>query len=154
MYIPEPITLTAQYIENDSRRNEQRMLLEANFQDYLDSAAEGGKLQVKSGKIKMEVTSVLSGAGMAAGALLGGPAGLSTGFVIGNRIGKYLGGVLATKVYGQAISDMNQITGTANQRQIQIAAYLSFVNQVDGAIDSMRQNENKRKKAEIDSMAA
>lgn len=152
MYITDPISLTIHYIENDSKRNKHIGLLNANFSDYISALAQGGRLQVKSGKLKQKLSSLATGIGMAAGSL-GGPSGIALGGAIGNTIGKYLGNVLADKVYGQAIADMADIAHESKQRHAQLATSIAFINQIDGAIDTLRQNENKRKKDSLQEMA-
>ena len=151
MHIVSPVTLTELYIENDSTQNKSKMLLNANFQDYMDSLRQNGELQVKVGKLKQRISSLGSGLGMALG-VFGGPTGMTLGYGIGNSVGKYLGNVLGDKVYGQAIFDMAEISHDAKLRHAQIAASLAFQNQIDGAIDTLRQNENKRKKDDLQAM--
>jgi len=151
MHITQPVTLTELYIDNDSRRNKYTGLLNANFQDYMDSLAQGGKLQVKAKKLTQRIAALGAGMGMAAGAL-GGPGGIALGFSIGNTVGKYFGNVVSDRIYGRAIADMGEIFHDSKLRQAQIASSLSFTNQMDGAIDTLRQNENKRKKDDIQAM--
>ena len=151
MHITQPITLTELYVDNDSSRNKYTGLLNANFQDYMDSLTQGGMLQGKAGKLKQRISSLAAGIGMAAGTL-GGPSGIALGLAIGNTVGKYLGGVAADRIYGQAIADMADIAHEAKVRHGQLAASLAFTNQMDGAIDNLRQNENKRKKDDLQAM--
>lgn len=151
MHITQPITLTELYIDNDSRRNKYTGLLNANFQDYMDSLAQGGKLQVKAKKLTQRIAALGAGIGMAAGTF-GGPGGIALGLAIGNTVGKYFGNVVSDRIYGQALSDMSEIFHDSKLRQAQIASSLSFTNQMDGAIDTLRQNEGKRKKDDIQAM--
>jgi hypothetical protein len=151
MHITQPITLTELYIENDSSRNKYTGLLNANFQDYMDSLAQGGRLQVKAKKLIQRISSLGAGIGMAAG-VFGGPGGIALGTTIGNTVGKYFGNVLSDRLYGQAIADVSEIFHDSKLRHAQIASSLSFTNQMDGAIDTLRQNENKRRKDDIQSM--
>ena len=153
MYISQPITLTEQYVDNDSTRNKYTGLLNANFQDYMDSLSQGGQLQLKAGKLKQKIGALVSGLGAAAGTL-GGPSGIALGLAVGNTLGKYLGNVVSERIYGQAISDMSEIYHEAKVRHPQLAASLAFTNQIDGAIDTLRQNENKRRKDDIQAMQA
>ena len=151
MYIREPAPLTEIYVDNHSNENKYRMLINANFQDYLDSLALGGQFEVKSLKLKQRISALGSGIGMAAGAL-GGPAGIALGFAIGNTLGKYAGGALGDKVYGKAIADMADLGHEAKVRHSQMAAYLANLSQVSGGIDTLRQNENKRLKDDLQAM--
>ncbi len=151
MYISQPITLTEQYVDNDSKRNKYTGMLNANFQDYMDSLAKGGQFEVRSAKLKQRISALFSGLGMAAGTM-GGPSGIALGYSIGNTIGKYLGGAAGDKMYGQAIADMANIAHEAKLRHAQMATALAFTNQIDGAIDNLRQNENKRKKDDLQAM--
>lgn len=151
MYISQPHSLTIHYLENDSTRNKYTGLLNANFQDYIDALAQGGRFEVKSGKLKQRVSGLAAGIGMAVGTF-GGPSGIALGFAVGNTIGKYLGNVLSDRIYGQAISDMANIAHESKLRHAQLATSLSFTNQMDGAIDTLRQNENKRKKDDLQAM--
>lgn len=151
MHITQPITLTELYIDNDSSRNKYTGLLNANFQDYMDSLAQGGRLQVKAKKLIQKVSALGAGIGMAAG-VFGGPAGIALGTTIGNTVGKYFGNVLSDRLYGQAIADVSEIFHDSKLRQAQLASSLAFTNQMDGAIDTLRQNENKRKKDDIQAM--
>ena len=151
MHITQPVTLTDIYVDNDSTRNKYTGLLNANFQDYMDSLAQGGQFQAQSLRLKIKVSALVSALGLAAGSL-GGPAGMALGFGIGNTIGKYFGSVMGNRVYGQAIADMAEISHIAKVRHAQLAASLAFTNQMDGAIDNLRQNENKRKKDDIQAM--
>ena len=151
MYISQPVTLTEHYVDNDSTRNKYTGMLNANFQDYMDSLAKGGQFEVRSAKLKQRISALFSGLGMAAGAL-GGTAGMALGYSIGNTAGKYLGGIAGQKMYGQAIADMANIAHEAKTRHAQLATALAFTNQIDGAIDNMRQNENKRRKDDLQAM--
>ena len=151
MHISEPTSLTQMYVEQDSMENKYKGLLNANFQDYMDSLKQGGELQVRVGKLKQKVTGLASGIGMAAG-VFGGPAGLALGFSIGNTLGKYFGNVLSERIYGQAVTDVSEISHNAKLRHAQLAATVSFLGQVGGAIDTLRQNENKRKKDDLQAM--
>ncbi len=152
MYISEPVTMTEMYIENDSVSNKYKGFLNANFQDYMDSLAQGGQLQIKAGKLKQRISSVISGLGMAAGAL-GGPSGLALGYGVGNTIGKYLGNVASERLFGQAIADTNEINHDSKVRHAQLAATIAFYDQMGGAIDTLRQNENKRKKDDLQALS-
>lgn len=151
MYISQPISLTAQYIDNDSLENKYKGLLNANFQDYMDSINQSAQLELRSSKLKQRFSALASGLGMAAGAM-GGPAGLALGFSVGSTIGKYVGSVVSNKIYGQAIEDMAEITQESKFRHTQLAAKVAFIGQVGGAIDTLRQNENKRKKDDLQAM--
>ena len=151
MYISQPVTLTEMYIESDSMENKYKGLLNANFQDYMDSLSQGGQLQLKVGKLKQNVVALSSGIGMAIGTL-GGPAGLGLGFALGNTVGKYFGNVVSDRIYGQAIADISEINHDAKLRHGQLATSLAFQNQIDAAIDTLRQNENKRKKDDLQAM--
>ncbi len=152
MYIADPVTLTEKYIENDSVSNKYKGLMNANFQDYMDSLAQGGQLQVKAGKLKQKIAALGSGLGLAAGTL-GGPSGIALGYSIGNVIGKYFGNVTADRLFGQAIADANEINHDSKVRHAQLAATVAFFDQMDGAIDTLRQNESKRKKDDIQAMS-
>ena len=151
MYISQPTSLTEIYVEQDSMENKYKGLLNANFQDYMDSLKQGGELEVRAGKLKQKVSGLASGLGLAAGTL-GGPAGLALGFSIGNVFGKYLGNVLSERIYGQAMADVSEISHDSKMRHAQLAASLAFLNQVGGAVDTLRQNENKRKKDDLQAM--
>ena len=151
MHITEPSSLTQMYIEQDSIENKYKGLLNANFQDYMDSFKQAGELEVRAGKLKQKVAGLISGIGMAAG-VFGGPAGIALGFSIGNTLGKYAGNVLSQRIYGQAISDVSEISHDSKVRHAQLAATVAFLNQVGGAIDTLRQNENKRKKDDLQAM--
>lgn len=151
MYIASPDSLASLYINNDGARNKYTGLLNANFQDYMDSLAQGGQFQVKAQKLKQKISGLFSAVGTAAGSL-GGPSGLALGFAVGNGIGKYLGNVLGNRIYGQAIADMADIAHEAKVRHAQLATSLAFTNQMDGAVDTLRQNENKRKKEDLQAM--
>ena len=151
MYISQPNSLTEIYVEQDSMENKYKGLLNANFQDYMDSLKQGGELEVRAGKLKQKVSGLASGLGLAAGTL-GGPAGLALGFSIGNVFGKYLGNVLSERIYGQAMADVSEISHDSKMRHAQLAASLAFLNQVGGAVDTLRQNENKRKKDDLQAM--
>ena len=151
MYITEPMSLSQMYVEQDSSENKLKGLLNANFQDYMDSLKQGGELEVRAGKLKQKVSGVISGLGLAAGTL-GGPAGIALGFSIGNVLGKYFGNVLSQRMYGQAMADVSEISHDSKLRHAQLAAYIAFANQIGGAIDTLRQNENKRKKDDLQAM--
>lgn len=151
MHIVDPVTITQLYIDNDSKRNKYTGLINANFQDYMDSLKQGGQFQFQSQRLKQRISSVTTGLGMAAGAF-GGPAGMAVGFSIGNSMGKYIGNVMGDRIYGQAIADMAEISFQAKTRHGQLAASLAFTNQIDGAIDTLRQNENKRRKDDLQAM--
>ncbi len=151
MFIIQPETLTAQMIDNSSQRYKYEGLLNANFQDYMDALAQGGQFQVKAQKLKQRISALASGIGMAAG-VFGGPSGIAAGLAVGNTIGKYLGNVAGNRMYGQAIADMATIAHEAKIRHAQMATSLAFINQIDGAIDTLRQNENKRKKDDLQAM--
>ena len=152
MHITEPISLGQAYVDQDSMENKYKTLLNANFQDYMDSIKQSGELELRAGKLKQKVTSLASGVGMAAGALGGGPAGIALGFSIGNTLGKYFGNVLSQRFYGQAMADVSEINHDAKLRHTQLAARYAFLSQVGGAIDTLRQNENKRKKDDLQAM--
>ncbi|MBI3591674.1 MAG: hypothetical protein HY094_09905 [Candidatus Melainabacteria bacterium] len=152
MRIEDPQTITSMYVDNDSTRNKYTGLLNANFQDYVDSLSQGSQFQVKASQVKQRISSLTSTLGMAVGALGGGPAGVALGYSIGNTVGKYLGNVVGDRLYGQAIADMADIAHLAKVRHAQLAASLAFTNQIDGAIDNLRQNENKRKKDDLQAM--
>ena len=151
MYIYQPESLTEIYVERDSIRNKYEFLLNANFQDYMDSLKQGGALQLKAGKLKQKVSSLASGLGMAAGTL-GGPAGIALGYSVGNTVGKYFGNVFSQRIYGQAIYDVSEISHDSKLRHSQLAAQVAFLNQIGGAVDTLRQNENKRKKDDLQAM--
>ena len=151
MYIASPETITQLYVNNDSARNKYIGLMNANFQDYMDSLVQGGKFQFRAKELVQRVSQLTSVVGLAAGSLAG-PAGLATGYSIGNIIGKYLGSVLSEKTYGQAIADMAEISQLAKVRHSQLAASVAFTNQMDGGIETLRQNENRRKKDDIQAM--
>lgn len=151
MHISPQESLAEHYVNNDSRRNMYTGLLNANFQDYMDSLAQGGQFQVKAQKLKQRVSALASTLGLAAGSL-GGPTGLTLGFALGNGIGKYIGNVMSDKIYGEAIADMGDIAHEAKLRHSQVATSLAFTNQIDGAIDTLRQNENKRRKDDLQAM--
>ena len=152
MYISEPFSLTQVYVEQDSMENKYKGLLNANFQDYMDSMKSSGELEVKSGKLKQQVSSLGSALGLAAGTLSGGPAGMALGYSIGNTLGKYFGNVLSQRMYGQAIADVSEISHDSKLRHTQLAATVAFLNQMGGAVDTFRQNENKRKKDDLQAM--
>ena len=151
MHIVEPVSLTALYIDQDSMENKYKTLVNANIQDYMDSLKQGGELEVRAGKLKQKITGLASGIGMAAG-VFGGPAGIALGFSVGNVLGKYAGNVLSSKMCGQAMTDVSEISHDAKLRHAQLASYLAFLGQVGGAIDTLRQNENKRKKDDLQAM--
>ncbi|MBI1858365.1 MAG: hypothetical protein HYR97_04545 [Candidatus Melainabacteria bacterium] len=147
-----PETLTQLMLDNIGKENEYKGLLNANFQDYMDGLAKTGELQIGSAKVKQKFAALGSGMGLAAGAL-GGPAGLALGFAIGNQIGKYAGNVMSDKIYGRAIADMSTIMHDAKLRHAQIAASYSLNGKMLEAIDTLRQNANKRTKDDLQSMA-
>ena len=151
MYTSMSSTLTSMYVESDSLENKYKSLLNANFQDYMDSMSKGGELEVKSGKLKQNISGLVSGLGLAAGAI-GGPGGMALGFSIGNTIGKYFGNVLTQRIYGQAMTDVSEISHDSKLRHAQLAAMVAFQSQIGGAIDNLRQNENKRKKDDLQAM--
>lgn len=151
MHIYEPFSLTETYVENNSLENKYKGLLNANFQDYMDSLKQGGQLQLQAGKLKQKISGLTSGLGLAAGTL-GGPAAMALGYSIGNMLGKYFGNVVTDKIYGQAISDVSEINHDSKIRHAQLAASVAFTSQIGGAIDTMRQNENKRKKDDLQAM--
>ena len=151
MYISEPSSLTQLYVENDSVQNKYKGLVNANFQDYMDGLSQTGKLEVRSAKLKQKISGVIAGAGMAVGSL-GGPGGIALGFTVGNTFGKYLGNVIGDRIYGEAIVDMADIVHYAKLRHAQLAASLAFQKKMDDAIDTLRQNDNKRKKDAIQEM--
>lgn len=153
MYVPKPITLTSQMLEVNSTGNKYKGLLNANFQDYMDSTRQAGELQIKAGSLKHKVTGVFSGLGIAAGTLMG-PAGLAVGFSVGNNIGKYVANVVSDRVYGQAISDMSEIYHSAKMRHAQLATTLAINNKMGEAVNTLRTNENKRLKDALQAMAA
>lgn len=152
MHIIEPVSLAAMYVDQDSTENKYHGLLNSNFQDYMDSIKKNGELQVKAGKLSQKISGLGSGIGMAAGTFIGGPAGMALGYSIGNTLGKYFGNVLSNKFFGQAIADVAEISHDAKLRHAQLASTLAFHNQVGGAIDTLRQNENKRKKDDLQAM--
>ena len=152
MHIVEPTSLAQMYVEQDSIENKYKTLLNSNFQDYMDSLKQGGQLQVRIGKLKQKVSGLASGLGLAAGTLLGGPAGIALGFSVGSMLGKYAGNVLSERIYGQAVADVSEISHDSKMRHAQLASTLAFLNQVGGAIDTLRQNENKRKKDDLQAM--
>lgn len=151
MYISQPDTITQLFVKNDSTRNKYTGLLNANFQDYMDAMSQSGELTVKQAQLKQRIAALGSGIGMAAGSL-GGPSGIAFGFAIGNSLGKYFGNVAGDRLYGQAIADMSDIVHDSKLRHAQLAASLAYTNQIDGAIDTLRQNENKRKKDDMQAM--
>ena len=151
MHVWQPQSLSELYIEHNSRENIYDGLLNANFQDYMDSLAESGRLQIKSGKLKQKISAMGSAIGIAAGSL-GGPAGMALGYALGNTIGKYAGNAASDKIFGQAISDVNEITHNSKMRHAQLAATAAYEKQVSGAIDTLRQNENKRLKDDLQAM--
>jgi hypothetical protein len=148
----EPITLTEQMIESNSTSDKYKGLLNANFQDYMDAVKQASQLQIQSGGLKHRVTAIFSGLGLAAGSL-GGPAGMASGFAVGNTIGKYTANVISNRVYGQAIADMSEIYHQSKLRHSQIATSLAFNDKMGEGIDSLRANENKRLKDALQAMA-
>lgn len=151
MHISQPASITEMYVENDSTENKYKGLLNANFQDYMDAIRQSGQFEVKAAKLKQRISALFTGVGIAGGSL-GGPSGIALGTAIGNSIGKYFGNVASNRIYGQAIADMSEIVHDAKLRHAQLAATLAFQNQVGTAIDTMRQNENKRKKDDLQAM--
>ena len=151
MYIAEPATLTESVIGNQTRRSKYTGLLNANFQDYMDALSQGGQFKTKAQKVKIRISSVGSSIGIAVGAL-GGPAGMALGFTLGNSVGKYVGDVMAERIYGQAIFDMSEIAHEAKIRHAQLATSLAFTDQIEGAIDTLRENHNKREKDNLQAM--
>lgn len=151
MYISEPVTLTSLYIDNDSLQNKYKGLLNANFEDYMDSVSQSGQLETKSGKVKQRISGTIAGVGMAIGAL-GGPAGIALGFTIGSTIGKYVGNVVGNRIYGQAIYDMAELVHYTKLRHTMLATSIAFNSKMGEAVDNLRQNENKRKKDAIQEM--
>lgn len=152
MYIDNPITLGELYVENTSKHNRYTLLINANFQDYMDSLRQVSQFQVRSSQLAQKISKVGGALGVAAGSL-GGPVGTVLGFTLGNNIGKFIGSMVGNKIYGQAISDMNEISQMSKHRHAQLAANLAFVDQIDGAIDTMRQNDNKRVKDALNAMS-
>ena len=152
MFLADPVSPTQLMIEATSKSNEYKGLLNANFQDYLDAIKKSGELQIQSAKLKQKISGLGTGIGMAAGSL-GGPAGIAIGFAIGNRFGKYFGNVASDRMYGQAITDMSEIMFTAKLRHAQLASSYAMNDKMMEAIDTLRQNENKRKKDDIQAMA-
>lgn len=153
MYISEPVTLTEKYIDNSSEGNKLKLMLDANFQDYMDSVKQGGQLEIKSGNLRNKVSAIISGIGLAAGTF-GGPGGMAAGFAIGNTIGKYIGNSLSQRVYGKAIADMSDIYHQARVRHSQIATSIALQDKMGEGIDALRQNENKRLKEAYQAMSA
>lgn len=151
MYISQPKSLTQMYVEVDSVENKYQGLINANFQDYMDSLAQSGELEIKSARLKQRIGGVIGAAGMAAGAL-GGPSGLALGFSIGNTIGKYLGNVVSNRIYGRAIADMADMVHNSKLRHTQLATSIMFNKKMYEAVDTLRQNENKRIKDAIQEM--
>lgn len=151
MHITQPVTLTQMYIEADSTENKYKGMLNANFQDYMDAFKQSGEFQVRAAKLKQKISALVTGIGMAVGTF-GGPSGIALGYAIGNTAGKYFGNVLSDRIFGQAIADMSEIVHDSKLRHGQIAASLSFHNQIGTAIDTLRQNENKRKKDDLQAM--
>ena len=151
MYLADPVTPTDLYVESFSIENKYRGLLNANFQDYMDAIRQSGQLEIQSAKLKQRVSGVIASLGMAARAF-GGPAGLSLGFAIGNTVGKYFGNVLSGRVYGQAINDMAEVVGYAKMRHTQLASSIMFQKKMGEAVDTLRQNDNKRLKDAIQEM--
>ncbi len=151
MYVSQPISLTAMYVENDSLENKYKGLLTANFQDYLDSFKMGAELELRSAKVKSKLTALTSGVGMAAGAM-GGPAGMALGFSVGNLVGKYFGSAMAQRLYGQAIEDVSEIALESKHRHAQLASLVAHIGQIGSGISTLRENENKRKKDDLQAM--
>lgn len=152
MYVVNPVSLTELYVENASMHNKYSGLLNANFQDYIDALRLGGEFKTKLSQLQQRVAALGSAAGIAAGSL-GGPVGMAAGFTVGNVAGKYIGNILGYRIYGQALEDMTEIAYEARLRHSQLAASLAFVDQIDGAIDTLRQNENKRIKDAMQGMS-
>lgn len=151
MYIGTPVTLTELYVDNASRHNMHSTLLNVNFQDYMDALRLGGEFQLKLSKLQQRVAALGTGLGIAAGSM-GGPAGMAIGFSLGNIVGRYVGNILGNRIYGQAIADMGEISHDAKVRHAQLASMLAYTDQIDGAIDTLRQNENKRIKDALQAM--
>lgn len=152
MYIREPVTLTELYVDNESNINKQKLLLNANFQDYMDSMQKAGQLEIKAGRLKQRVSSVASGLGMAMG-VFGGPSGMALGLALGNTAGKYFGNVVSNRIYGTAIADMAEMLHDAKLRHSQLAASVAFNDKMGEAIDTLRASENKRMKDDLQSMS-
>jgi len=152
MYIREPVTLTEMYVDNESNINKHKLLLNANFQDYMDTMWQSGQLEIKAGKLKQRISSVASGVGMAVGAF-GGPSGIALGFAIGNTVGKYFGNVASGRIYGTAIADMAEMAHDAKLRHSQLAASVAFNDKMGEAIDTLRASENKRMKDDLQGMS-
>lgn len=148
----DPVSLTKQMLEVTEKSYQYKGLLNANFQDYMDSLAKSGQLQIQAAKLSQRISALGSGIGMAAGAL-GGPAGIALGFAIGSRIGKYLGNVASDRYYGRAIADMSEIMYTAKLRHAQLASSYALNDKMLEAVDTLRQNENKRKKDDLQAMS-
>ena len=151
MYISQPVSITQEYVENDSTQNKYKGLLSANFQDYMDAIGQSGQLEIRAGKLKQKVAGVVGGLGMALGTL-GGPHAMALGFTVGNTLGKYLGNVVAGRIYSGAIYDMAEIVHYAKLRHTMLATTIAFNNKMGDAIDTLRQNENKRRKDAIQEM--
>lgn len=151
MYIIEPATLTESVVSNQDRRSKYTGLLNANFQDYMDALSQGGQFKTKAQKVRIRISSVGASIGVAVGSL-GGPAGMALGFTLGNSIGKYVGDVMAERIYGRAIFDMSEIAHEAKVRHAQLATSLAFTDQIEGAIDTLRENQNKREKDALQAM--
>ena len=147
----DPVSPTELMIANVGVSNEYKGLLNANLQDYMDGIAKSGELQIKLAKIKQRFSSIGTGVGMAAGSL-GGPSGIALGAAIGTMLGKYAGNVVGDKLYGTAITDMAEIMYTAKVRHAQLAVSYSMNDKMLEAIDTLRQNENKRKKDDLQAM--
>lgn len=147
----DPVSPTELMVANVGVSNEYKGLLNANFQDYMDGIAKSGELQLKLAKIKQRFSAIGTGVGMAAGSL-GGPSGIALGAAIGTMLGKYAGNVVGDKLYGTAITDMAEIMHTAKVRHAQLAVSYSMNGKMLEAIDTLRQNENKRKKDDLQAM--
>ncbi|GEM_PF-2271119 len=152
MYINDPTTLTDLYVDNSCRHSKYTLLLNANFQDYMDSLQQGAQFQMRLSKLVQRVSALGGTIGTAAGAL-GGPGGMALGYTLGNGIGKFIGNSLGNRIYGQAMGDMNEIAQMSKQRHAQLASNLAYTDQIDGAIDTLRQNENKRLKEAVNGMS-
>lgn len=151
MFLVDPVTPTELYIETQSTENKYKGLLNANFQDYMDGIRQSGELEIKAAKLKQRISGVIAATGMAAGAL-GGPSGLALGFAIGNTIGKYIGNVVSNRVFSQAINDMAEVVTYSKIRHTMLASSIMFQKKMGEAVDTIRQNENKRIKDAIQEM--
>ena len=153
MYLRDSHSLLTEYISSFSRKNKYKGLLNANFADYMDALKQAGTLQIKSGKLKQKVSAIGTALGTAVG-VFGGPAGMALGFSVGNTAGKYVGNVISDRIFGQAIADVDEIAHDSKIRHAHIAASYAFENQIGSAIDTLRENENKRLKDALQGMSA